>query len=48
MILWAALAVAAPRYALVIGANRGDASEAPLRWAEEDALRMAEIGRAHV
>ncbi len=41
MILWAALAVAAPRYALVIGANRGDASEAPLRWAEEDALRMA-------
>lgn len=31
------------RYALVVGANRGDSGELDLRWAEADARRVAEV-----
>ena len=42
----AASAHAAPhsdRYAIVIGANRGEPDEVALRFAEQDALRMGEV-----
>ena len=40
-----ALAAGAPRYAVVVGANRGDAGDRPLRYAEDDARRVAEALR---
>src|SRR6478609_6696165 len=42
--LWASLASAAPpRYALVVGANRGSGDDAPLRYAERDARHTAQV-----
>jgi Caspase domain len=41
----AALAASAPRFAVVVGANRGDPSDRPLRYAEDDARRVAEALR---
>lgn len=35
------------RYALVVGANEGDASEVKLRYAESDAQRVARVLREH-
>jgi hypothetical protein len=40
-------AQASQRYAVVIGSNRGDAGETPLRFAERDALRIAQILGEH-
>lgn len=34
---------AATRFAVVIGTNEGESDEAPLRWAERDASRMADV-----
>ncbi len=43
---WPALAEAAEqRYAVIVGANEGRASEEPLRYAEADAERVAEVMR---
>ena len=42
----AAAAVAGSRYAIVIGVNSGDASDALLRYAEADARRVAETLRS--
>ncbi len=46
-LLVASLAVASPgrRLALVVGANRGDPGDQPLRFAEADAARMAHVLR---
>ncbi|MCY1072078.1 caspase family protein [Nannocystis sp. RBIL2] len=42
-----ALAAAAPtRYALIIGNNLGDAQDAPLRYAEDDARKVHDVMRA--
>ena len=41
----AALAAGAPRFAVVVGANRGEADDRPLRYAEHDARRVAEALR---
>src|SRR5262245_25411589 len=47
LLLVCANAAAAParRFALVVGANRGDAVDQPLRYAEADAARMARVLR---
>lgn len=47
LLLFAALAVAEPaRYGLVIGANRGSGDDVPLRFAEQDAGRVADVLRS--
>lgn len=43
LLLSTAVMAAERRYALVIGANQGDAGEEPLRYAERDASRVSEV-----
>ena len=48
LLLWLCAAIAAAaerRYAVVVGANRGDAGETRLQFAERDADRVAEVMR---
>lgn len=40
---WTQTLEGARRYALVIGSNQGDAQTSPLRWAQEDSLRMKRL-----
>ncbi|MEZ4468640.1 MAG: caspase family protein, partial [bacterium] len=43
LLLWAGAAFGEARFAVVIGANRGEADEVVLRFAERDAARFADV-----